>query len=227
MRYRAGLGEQLSGSLGGVVASRSGGGITLRNRTVPVAGRSGLRQRSQAAMASVSQAWSSLTGDERAQWTGVATRWSTTNRLGDSIAQSGFAYFTALNVHRIACGTTIATAAPNVVAMRSLGRVVGFAASAANGISFVTAGADGISEILVRASAPLSPGRKCGNVAMSAIYRRVGPPQLTTGFVDVVPNVADFRFGSLVAGQFRFFEITCSRASSLCEKFRQLVQVTA
>jgi len=97
---RMGMGGQLSGSVGGVVASRNAGGAYLRNRTVPVNPNSLRQQQSRLGFAASAIAWRALTAAQRAGWDSYAVATPVLNRLGENITISGLAMYVRTNAFR-------------------------------------------------------------------------------------------------------------------------------
>lgn len=73
MKYKGMLGEQYSGSLGGIVASHNKGGTYFRRRRTPVNTVSILRDAVKSVFASLSAGWTALTDDQRASWIAQAS----------------------------------------------------------------------------------------------------------------------------------------------------------
>lgn len=97
MLIRMGLGGQLSGSVGGVTASHNRYGQYLRNRTRPVNPNSTAQQRSRNAFKRATEAWKTLTNDQRAAWEAYASQTPVLNKLGESVTLTGSAAFVAYN----------------------------------------------------------------------------------------------------------------------------------
>lgn len=96
------LTSELSGSVGGVVASSSRGGIGyFRVRRIPGNPRSPEQSRLRSILSSVAAAWLSITDAQRADWTAKATA-----------GESGIDVFVNANVPLVQGGGTRVSAAP-------------------------------------------------------------------------------------------------------------------
>lgn len=93
MLIRTGFGGQLSGSVGGVVASHNAGGAYLRNRSVPTNPNSLRQQLVRGSVSAAAGAWHGLSVGARASWAAYAAGTPVTNRLGESIILSGWNMF--------------------------------------------------------------------------------------------------------------------------------------
>ncbi len=89
--------SQMSGSVGGVTASRNRGGQYFRLRAIPTNPSTPSQESVRAIMASQSQAWADLTDAQRASWKAWASENPVTNALGNSISLSGHQAFVQIN----------------------------------------------------------------------------------------------------------------------------------
>ena len=121
MLIRTGFGGQLSGSVGGVVASHNKGGAYLRNRTVPTNPNSARQLTARMALASASQAWAVLTQVQRDGWNAYAAATPLVNRLGESITVSGFNMYIRTNSFLASSGESAIDDAPLTPGQSSLG----------------------------------------------------------------------------------------------------------
>ena len=118
MRIVSNLAAQLSGSLGGVVATTSASGIHIRARAARVQPRSASATGSAALLGGISSAWRTLSAEQRAGWVNLAAAHSGEGRGGGASALSGFALFIRCNRNRItlgAGGLLLAAPAPPTV----------------------------------------------------------------------------------------------------------------
>jgi hypothetical protein len=103
--FKPTLGTQLSGSLGGIVASHNAGGAYFRARTTPVNPNTTFQQVVRAAFANLASIWTgTLTQAQRDAWDVYADNVKVTNRIGEQVNISGIAHFTRSNVARIQFG---------------------------------------------------------------------------------------------------------------------------
>jgi hypothetical protein len=93
--------SSIRGSINGATFSQNRTGAYMRNRTVPVNPNSSAQVLVRTAMQMVTNWWSNeLTEVEREAWNLYAASTPVTNRLGDTVHQSGFAFFTAIGTFR-------------------------------------------------------------------------------------------------------------------------------
>jgi hypothetical protein len=201
MLIRTGFGGQLSGSVGGVVASHNKGGQYLRNRSIPTNPNSGQQQRARNDFASASIGWRALTTLQRSAWESYAAQTPVLNRLGESITISGFNMYVRTNSFRLQCGATVLAAAPISPGASSLGNIASSAISAASGISFVTASANALGPVFVSMGPALSPGVLAFSGPYSGYY--ADTTMLATGFVDQTDSLSPLRYGVPLQGERR------------------------
>lgn len=87
----------LSGSFGGVVASRNRGHAYFRIRAVPTNPSTEAQESVRAILASQSQSWADRTASERAAWKAWALENPVTNALGNQVSLSGHQGFIQVN----------------------------------------------------------------------------------------------------------------------------------
>ena len=207
MLIRTGMGTQLSGSVGGVVASRNSGGMYLRNRSVPVNPNSDAQQTTRTAFGNSSIGWNGLTGAQRTAWNAYAASTPVVNRLGETINLSGFNWYTAVNSLRTGSGATVQAAAPATPGLSALGAADVSVLSAANGITLVASGLAVDGAYVVSLSPPLSPGV----TFFGGPYSRYLIGQDFDGDAGAnAVNVSPLRYGAILSGQRRAFRLACS-----------------
>ena len=204
MLIRSGMGMQLSGSVGGVVASHNKGGAYLRNRSVPVNPNSAAQQAARSAFSAASLQWSNLNSGQRAGWEGYASQTPVVNRLGDSVTLSGFNWCVAINSLRLRAGQALQILAPTTPGLASIGDGDVDALSVASGIELVESAAAVDGGYVVGLSPPLSPGVTFYGGPYSAYL--VGQ-DFDGDAGNNPPNVTPLRYGPLVVGQRRAFRI--------------------
>lgn len=102
MLFKPLLGTQLSGAVGGVVASHNAGGAYFRARTTPTNPNTPQQQVVRAAVTQLTNQWiSALTPAQRAAWEVYADNVKVTNRIGEQVNISGLAMFVRNNVVRV------------------------------------------------------------------------------------------------------------------------------
>lgn len=103
----------MSGSLGGITASRNRGGQYFRQRVVPTNPASTRQNAVRGFMATAVAAWSNtLTAAERQAWKVYADNTPRTNTLGQELILTGQQAYIASNVIRMQHGSATVTAAP-------------------------------------------------------------------------------------------------------------------
>lgn len=154
---------QLSGSTGSTTASHNRYGTYFRSRTIPVNPNSTSQQGVRGIFGGLSQAWRTLTQSQRDGWTNLAQNVPRVDSLGQAYTLSGNAFYIGTNVLRDAVGDAAINDAP---ALDSPPTVTNLAATASAGggafeIGTTTTIDGGLAgnNLIVRASAPRSPGR--------------------------------------------------------------------
>lgn len=110
MKFKPILGSDLSGHVGGVVASHNTYGPYFRQRVRPVNKKTPAMQAQRSAIAAVSQLWRQLPTTVQASWTAATIVHK--SRKGDSVALTGHAAFMQLNTLRQRIGVPLLTTAP-------------------------------------------------------------------------------------------------------------------
>lgn len=96
----------VSGSLGGVTASRNKGGSYLRLRAIPTDPATLAQQNQRARMSTVSQTWQTITDADRESWNEWARQNPVTNALGISKILSGSQAYNGINSRMLLLGQT-------------------------------------------------------------------------------------------------------------------------
>lgn len=176
MKIKGALISQMSGKLGGVVASTVKGGMqVLRRRPVGSKVASALQATMRAALSALSGAWAStLTDAQRSAWNAYAAAVTKTNGFGDQIHVSGANWFCGNNSVRLQANTELglSLAVSNDVPLELnvgdgyYGGYWGVTVNSATGIGTLTmdsnympCGADAGDTLLLFASKPYSAGR--------------------------------------------------------------------
>jgi hypothetical protein len=116
------LGSDLSGSLAGITAGRSRGGLFLRAKTVGTKPTNPAQRSNQQALQIVSTWWSShLTSAQRTGWNNYAQYNNAAGAFGQRIQLSGFNLFCRVNLPVVMYWTVsnIFTTAPGAVPLQS------------------------------------------------------------------------------------------------------------
>jgi hypothetical protein len=118
VKFKPILGSDLSGHIGGVVASHNTYGPYFRQRVRPVNRKTDAQNAQRGAIAAVSQSWRSLAPTVRAAWTAATI--VKTSRKGDRVNLSGQAAFMFINTIRWRAGLALVTSPPTSTAVPSL-----------------------------------------------------------------------------------------------------------
>lgn len=105
MLFKPTIGTDLSGKIGGIVASHNAGGAYFRAATIPTNPNTPQQNVVRAAVAQLTSIWqSSLSVAERDSWALYAANVPLTNRIGEQHNVSGLAMYVRSNVPRIQAG---------------------------------------------------------------------------------------------------------------------------
>lgn len=118
VKFKPILGSDLSGHIGGVVASHNTYGPYFRQRVRPVNRKTAAQNAQRGAIAAVSQTWRSLDPTVRSAWTAATI--VKTSRKGDRVNLSGQAAFMFVNTIRWRAGLALVTNPPTSTAVPSL-----------------------------------------------------------------------------------------------------------
>jgi hypothetical protein len=129
MLWKSALATVLSGSIGGMTASRSKGGAYFRARVIPVDPASTFQVACRAQLTLLSGRWSNvLTQANRDAWNLYAQYCPYVNNLGDTHYLTGQNMFIACNTVRVQAGLSIINAGPVIFTAAAL-TPVGFTAA--------------------------------------------------------------------------------------------------
>lgn len=208
MLIRSGMGMQLSGSVGGVVAARNRYGAYLRGRSVPVNPGTALQQSARNALSAVSAIWRTLPAASAGQWRDYAAETPRKNRLGETIILSAHAMFCRVNIHRVFCGQTILVAAPSKPGEATygmLGSISGTGGATTSDIEIVTTASECLGPALIRYSPTISQGVESKQSTLSSYG--TAATMITSGGTIAQASV---RYGVAQVGERRYVEIQLS-----------------
>lgn len=115
MLFKPLLGTDLSGKVGGIVASHNAGGAYFRAATIPTNPNTPQQQVVRNAVASLTNQWNNtLTVAQRAEWDLYADNVTLTNRIGEQHNVSGMSMFVRSNVTRIQNAKPVVSDGPGV-----------------------------------------------------------------------------------------------------------------
>ena len=227
MLIRSGMGMQLSGSVGGVTASRNSAGAYLRNRTVPVNPNSVRQQSVRSGFAAAAEKWRELTAAQREGWAGYATGTPLLNRLGESITLSGFAMYcrVAAFIRSTNPSQSIDVSAPSQPGLSVLG-VTNVLLQENTGITITIDTPDTLTNYIVAVGPSLSSGVSFPGGPVTAYA--VGNDFAGDAGAAIEPTESFNRYGLPVAGQRRVVRIAAmSTDGRLSDVWRQIVTVGA
>lgn len=102
----------LSGAIGGLVASRTRGGTAIRRKGIPTNPQTSFQQDVRGLLASLSAQWRSLTQAQIAAWNEAVVNFQRSNRLGELKSPTGKNLFTSFNTNLINSGAAQITVPP-------------------------------------------------------------------------------------------------------------------
>lgn len=164
MLYLPTIGTKLSGSLGGITASRGRGGGYFRSRVVPTNPSTERQGQVRTNFARLSIAWKDdLTPSQRTAWGVFATNSPLPNRIGEIKVIPPLAWYIKANSIRALANRDRVDNAPATFGLGSLGVPTNVLIEAPNDVNFVLANGDDWAKsaqgaFLVFVSAPQNPG---------------------------------------------------------------------
>lgn len=200
MKIRALMGAQLSGSMGGVVASHNRGGAYLRARAIPVTSTSSAALDAKGYLTTASQAWAGLTDAQRLTW----ADWASINPVADAFGEqrilSGHQSYVQLNRRLLQCGQSQISVPPVSAAPAGLTLLqYSFDIGAGNFQVAWTPTPLGASEgLYLRAAVVNSAGRSY----VRNLYKLVYIGAAATASPIDPQSAIEARFGTLQAGQY-------------------------
>lgn len=113
MKYKPLIGDQMSGSMGGVVASHNKGGTYFRQRAIPVNSNTSFQQAVRSVFTSLAAAWNgTLTQAQRDAWKVYADNTPVTDRIGATIVLPPMSMYIRSNTARLQMGLARVDAGP-------------------------------------------------------------------------------------------------------------------
>ena len=147
------------GKIGGHVASKNRAGAYLRTKVTPSNPNTVAQMQARSILASLSQAWQTLTESQRSGWNDAVKEWGTTDIFGDIKKPSGINLFVKLNANLISVGFPMLSDVPRKMEVPSVIITSGYLNISNDDIGFIfdSISANGI-KALVRATPTLSNG---------------------------------------------------------------------
>lgn len=154
---------QLSGSQGSTVASRNRYGSYFRGRSTPVNPDTTPQQLVRARLGNLSQLWRQLTNNQRDGWNALGTQVSRQDSLGVAYTLNGQSLYTSINLNRLAVGNAIISDPPPSIDEPPI--ATAFAVTADSSVpelitTWTISGGLATNDLIIRATPPVSPGRK-------------------------------------------------------------------
>jgi len=200
------LAAQLSGKLGGAVASHNRGGPYFRRRAKPVISTTQFSEDIKSTFATVSSAWSDLSAASRQAYTLWAANNPITDRIGQKITLDGHAAYLKVNALQVAAGADHLPLPPTVGPPDGLSTVSvdGSVTSQILNVSFAPSQASTSAILMLRAAVMTSAARNytkgkmklCGFSAPAVV-----------SVINVMTLVQD-RIGTIQNGQYLHVELS-------------------
>lgn len=146
------------GKLGGHVLSKNNAGAYVRTKVTPVNPQTSAQTAVRLFFATLSQAWSSLTAAQIAGWNNAVESFKKTDVFGDLKTITGKALFQSLNQNLLVTGQAIITDAPDPETVPTPSSFTAVAGVGATTFAITTVGDSTGSELIIRATPPLSQG---------------------------------------------------------------------
>lgn len=186
------------GKIGGHVASRNRSGAYFRTKVTPVNPKTVYQQNARNLLASMSQAWRSLTQAQRDAWNQAVSDFARTDVFGDLRNPTGKNLFNLLNVNLLNSGSSAITDPPLPVATPPIVAASATIAVGTSQFNVAFTGVGGASDFIhVWATDPLSPGVSYAKNRLRFIASLAGntasPAAIWAAYVA--------RFGSPTVGQ--------------------------
>lgn len=192
--------SEIRGKIAATVFTKNKAGASIRNRVTPInrrsTGQTNVRQR----LASLSAQWRGLTEPQRLSWNNAGASFPQTDNLGQTIFLTGEQIFVRCNSNLLLTGNAQITSAPtptsfDVLSFTSLTATAGTGVVSLAFTPTVPAGY----EMVVRATAPVSPGKSFIPDSAFRFLKSIAPaatsPQvLTTEYANVfgaITNAVD------------------------------------
>lgn len=191
--------SEMRNKLNGSVFSRNRGGNYLRNKVTPLNPQTSAQVQARSLLTSFSQAWRSLTEDQRSAWRAAVSNWARTDVFGDVVNPSGNTLYIRLNINVSLAGGTALTLPPSPVGADALTALslTADVSSTAMPITFAPTPVPADHTLVIESTPAMSPGISNAN----SQFRVIGTVDAagTSPFAAWSAQVA--KFGVPVAGQ--------------------------
>jgi hypothetical protein len=192
------------GKIGGHVASKNRAGAYLRSKVTPVNPRSGSQIAARQRLATLAIAWRGITAAQRIAWNAAVGAFAGTDIFGDLRKPTGFNLYCRLNANLALAGAAAISDPPLPLAVQSLASMTPTQVHAgATSIAYTATPTIALHQLVVRATAPVSPGKSF----VKSELRVIGTvaPAAASPYVATAAYAAKFG-GPGLAGQKVFFE---------------------
>lgn len=177
--------SEARGKVSGNVFSKNKGGAIVRNRVTPINRRSTSQQNQRQVLAALAASWRGLSDAERASWNAASPNFPQSDNLGQTIYLSGEQLFVRCNLNLTLTGNSLIDTAPTPASFAVLA-FTSLTATADDGIvslAFTPTVPTGF-ELVVRATAPYSPGKSFVPQSAFRFLKSIAPaatsPQVLT-----------------------------------------------
>lgn len=187
------------GKLGGHVFTKTKSGATMRTKVTPVNPQTSAQASARSRLGGNSQAWGTLSEEQRESWQVRAKETSKTNVFGDQYFPSGKNLFTSLNNNLLLIGEQTIDVAPAMAQMPFIVELtLGIVASPKSiSIEFGYSGSVDNHYIVYEATNGFSQGR----YNFDGTYRHIGSTQVSSPFTpEKLVSEYIAKFGAIVAG---------------------------
>lgn len=193
------------GKIGGHVASKNRSGAYLRTKVTPVNPNTSAQSAVRSRLGDLSQAWKSLTQEQRNAWNAAVQSFAKTDIFGDLKNPSGLNLYVRLNSNLINAGAS-AIATPPLPTGADTIAILDFTAQVTGDVLILDtlAAVPANTSLVVRTTPLLSPGINF----VKSEYRQIEvfPAGTASGSINIFLSFTE-RFGALVAGQKVFAEV--------------------
>jgi hypothetical protein len=102
----------VSGKLGGQVATKGRNGLNIRTKVKPINRRTTSQVDVRSLLATISQGWRALTDAQRAAWSAAGANYTHTNNFGQKFHPDGKNFYTEVNINLLNAGQAIVNIPP-------------------------------------------------------------------------------------------------------------------
>ena len=192
------------GKLGGHVLTKTRSGATIRTKVTPTNPQTGAQAAARSRLGGNSQAWKSLSEEDRRSWNEAASQTAKTNIFGDQYFPTGKNLFTGLNSNLMLIGNAPLEAAPELVEIPVIVEMNATITGETNVITItgVFEGDRPDARVVIEATQMLSPGV----YNPSGKFRVIGnftSQSFEVGIVVTADYIA--KFGAVIDGKKIFF----------------------